>query len=104
MILYLDDLKKCVFVTVSSSGVFRNLVGDAEMSAESADVGGGIIYVIVDVGNFVVDDIVVDDFDRGTVCVVIGDVIKNSVDLTEKVSTIANDDGFFSDDEGSDVI
>ena len=97
MILYLDDLKKCVCVKVSSSGVFRNLVGDAEMSAESADVGGGIIFVIVDVG-LVVDDIVVDDFDRGTVCVVIGDVIKDSVDLTEKVSTIADDD------EGSDVI
>ena len=51
MILYLDDLKKCVCVKVSSSGVFRNLVGDAEMSAESADVGDGIIFEIVDVGN-----------------------------------------------------
>ena len=71
---------------------------NAGSNTESADVGGGIIFVIVDVGNLVVDDIVVDDFDRGTVCVVIGDVIKDSVDLTEKVSTIADDD------EGSDVI
>ena len=67
-------------------------------NAESADVGDVIIFVIVEVGNLVVVDIVVDDLDRGTVFVVIGDVIKDSVDLTEKVSTIADDD------EGSDVI
>ena len=37
-----------VCVTVSSFGVFRNLVDDAETSAESVEVGVVIISVVVD--------------------------------------------------------
>ena len=84
--------KNSVCAAVSSFGVFRNLVGEAETSAESADAGDVIIFVVVDVGNVLVDDIVVDDFNRGTVCDVIGVVIKDSVGLADKVSTSTDDD------------